>query len=194
MPLSSAGTSGTSGTLGTLGTSGTAGKADWSAGLPTRDAFVLSTDPALLDLDAVHAFLSTCYWSPGLNRARMERAIAASLIWAVYDTRVSRPRVAGGGGEEEAGLPALAGFMRVVTDRATFAYLCDVFVLEAYRGRGLSRWMLEHVTACPDLQGVRRFSLLTRDAHGLYAKFGFAPAPDPSRYMERLDREGYKRA
>jgi N-acetylglutamate synthase-like GNAT family acetyltransferase len=149
-----------------------------------RDHFILSTDPALLDLEAVHGFLSTCYWSPGLSRVRMERAIQGSLVWATYDTLTGRP--------SDPSKPALCGFMRVVTDRATFAYLCDVFVLEAYRGRGLSRWMLEHVVACPDLQGIRRFSLLTRDAHGLYAKFGFAPAPDPSRYMERRDADGYK--
>lgn len=151
-----------------------------------RGHFVLSCDPGLVDLDSVHAFLTTCYWSPGITRARVARAIQHSIVWGVYDNaapRMSDPR-----------RPAQAAFLRVITDRATFAYLCDVFVLEAYRGRGLSRWMLEAVLGDPALQGLRRFSLLTRDAHALYAKFGFVPLPDAGRYMERLDHESYKRS
>lgn len=144
----------------------------------SRPPFLISTDRSLLDLDAVHGFLSTCYWSPGIARSRLERAIANSLCFGVYDTADGRK---------------LAGFARVVTDAATYAYLCDVFVLEAYRGRGLSTWLMETIVAHPDMQGLRRFALFTRDAHGLYAKFGFAPTQDPSRYMERLDRESYRR-
>lgn len=151
-----------------------------------RQPLLLSNQHALIDLDTVHGFLSTCYWSPGIARERLARAIDHSMVWGVYDT--SAARRAGADPQRE---PAQAAFMRVVTDRATFAYLCDVFVLEPYRGRGISRWMLEHIHVHPALRGIRRFSLLTRDAHGLYAKFGFAPAHDPARYMERVDKHGY---
>ena len=150
----------------------------------SRPPYTLSTDPAMIDLGAVHAFLSTCYWSPGIARERVERAVANSLNFGVYDTSSPRP------GDQ--GRPSLVGFARVVTDYASFAYLCDVFVLEPHRGRGLSRWMMDAAVSHPALRGVRRFCLLTRDAHGLYAKYGFAPLPDPSRYMEKIDRESYK--
>lgn len=152
-----------------------------------RAPLLLSSQHALIDLDTVHGFLSACYWSPGIARERVARAIQHSLVWGVYDTGV--PRVPGASPEHA---PAQCAFMRVVTDRATFAYLCDVFVLEPYRGRGISRWMLEHIVVHPALRGIRRFSLLTRDAHGLYAKFGFAPAHDPTRHMERLDKQSYR--
>lgn len=85
------------------------------------------------------------------------------------------------------------GFARVVTDKATYAYLCDVFVLEGARGRGAGKLLMRTILDHPELQGLRRFCLMTRDAHGLYAQFGFAPMPDPSRYMEVTDRESYKR-
>ncbi|MBX3317336.1 MAG: GNAT family N-acetyltransferase [Phycisphaeraceae bacterium] len=135
-----------------------------------RDGFLISSDPALLDLDVVHGFLSTCYWSPGIPRATIERALAHSLSFGLYET--------------SGATPGQIGFARVITDRATFAYLCDVFVLDAARGRGLGTWLIESVLAHPDLHGLRRFCLLTRDAHTLYARFGFKPMPDPSRYME----------
>ena len=82
----------------------------------------------------------------------------------------------------------------MITDRATYAYLCDVYVLEDHRGRGLGKWLIETVMAHPDLQGLRRFSLVTRDAHGLYAPFGFMPLPEPARYMEIVRRDIYKRS
>ena len=145
----------------------------------------ISTDPALLDLDAIFAFLSTCYWSPGIARSRLERAIASSLCFAAYDT--TRPRVAGGT------LHSLVGFARVVTDYATFAYLCDVFVLETHRGRGISKDLMREILADPRLQGLRRFTLMTRDAQGLYSQFGFSHEPDPTRYMARRDQESYTR-
>ncbi len=145
----------------------------------------ISPDPTLLDLTALHAFLSTCYWSPGIHRERMERAIAHSLCFGVYDPSVSR--VDGKPG------PALVGFARVVTDYATYGYLCDVFILESHRGRGLSKSLMREVVAHPSLQGLRRLDLFTRDAHALYKQFGFAPTPDPTRFMERIDREGYKK-
>lgn len=145
----------------------------------------ISSDPALLDLDAIYAFLSSCYWSPGIARSRLERAIAHSLCFAAYDT--TTPRSPG------SPFPALVGFARVVTDHATFAYLCDVFVLESHRGQGISKDLMGTILADPRLQGLRRFSLMTRDAQGLYSQFGFTNEPDPSRAMSRRDTELYKR-
>ncbi len=118
-----------------------------------QDEYSISCDPARLDLAVVHGFLSTSYWSLGLPIEVLQRAIAGSICFGLYhgDSQV--------------------GFARVVTDKATFAYLCDVFVLEAHRGRKLGRWMMEAITSHPDLQGLRRFVLVTRDAHGLYGKF-----------------------
>jgi GNAT superfamily N-acetyltransferase len=95
--------------------------------------------------------------------------------------------------EPPGGPAAQVGFARVITDFATFGYLGDVYVLEAYRGRGLSRWLMEVITAHPDLQGFRRWVLLTRDAHGLYSKFGYTPLPAPDRYMERWTPDLYRR-
>jgi GNAT superfamily N-acetyltransferase len=131
-----------------------------------RDGYTISTDPSRLDLPAVHRFLSTSYWAPGLPMEVLARAVAGSLCFGIYR------------GNEQ------AGFARIVTDRATFAYLCDVFVVEEHRGRGLSKWLMEVITAHPDLQGLRRFMLVTRDAHGLYERFGFRPPARPEGHME----------
>ena len=130
------------------------------------DGFVVSTDPARLDLDAVHAYLTDSYWSPGIPRETVERAAAHSLCFGLYAP----------GGEQ-------VGFTRVITDRATFAYLCDVFVLPAHRGQGLGVWLTDSVLAHPDLQGLRRILLTTQTAHGLYEKSGFVRAPFPERFM-----------
>lgn len=146
--------------------------------------FLISTDKSLLDLDAIYSFLSACYWSPGIARERVERAIEHSLCWGVYDPTAARQDGRPG--------PALVGFARVITDHASFAYLCDVFVLESHRGRGLSKQLMSTIVATPSLNGIRRFCLLTRDAHGLYRQFGFAPMPDPTRYLEVLNTQGYK--
>jgi ribosomal protein S18 acetylase RimI-like enzyme len=131
-----------------------------------RNGYRLSTDPGRLDLVAVHRFLSTSYWAPGLPLEVLTRAVAGSLCFGVYH------------GREQ------VGFARVVTDQATFAYLCDVYVLEEHRDRGLGRWLMEAVTGHPSLQGLRRFVLITRDAHGLYERFGFRPLARPEGYME----------
>lgn len=152
--------------------------------------YIVSTDKSRLDRDAIYAFLSTCYWSPGIARERVERAIEHSLCWGVYDT--ATPRAGGGGGGGGGGAFAQVGFARVVTDRASFAYLCDVFVLESHRGAGVGKLLMKTIMAEPAIRGIRCFALKTRDAHGLYKQFGFAPMPDPSRYMEILDRETYK--
>lgn len=140
-----------------------------------RDDFVVTTDPARADLDAVHAFLTQAYWSPGISKDVLRRAIAGSIPFSLY------------AGDR------LAAFARVISDGATIAYLGDVFVLPEFRGRGLARWLMECVTAHPDLQGLRRWILLTRDAHGLYEKIGFTSIRAPERWMEKWDPEVYRR-
>jgi GNAT superfamily N-acetyltransferase len=132
------------------------------------DGYSLSTDPARLDVAAIHRWLSEeSYWAKHIPRATVERAIANSLNFGLYAT----------GG-------AQAGFCRVVTDRATFAWLCDVFVLPEHRGRGLSKWLVSQVLAHPDLQNLRRHLLATYDAHTLYQRFGYAPLDRPDRWLE----------
>jgi GNAT superfamily N-acetyltransferase len=133
----------------------------------TRDEFVISTDRTRLDLQLVHAYLSTSYWAAGMPRAILERAIANSVAFGIYHD-----------GRQ-------VGFARAISDLATYAYLSDVFVIEAYRGRGLSTWLMECILDHPDLQGLRRFALFTRDAQGLYERYGFAPARGSSTYLER---------
>jgi GNAT superfamily N-acetyltransferase len=147
----------------------------------SRDGYTIDTDPARLDLGVVHGFLAASYWAEGIPRDVVERSVAGSLNFGLY-----RDGAAAVAGEQ-------AGFARVVTDRATFAYLADVFVLEAHRGRGLSKWLMECVTAHPDLQGLRRWVLLTRDAHGLYRRYGFADVANPERWMHRWDPQVYTR-
>ncbi|MBL8874747.1 MAG: GNAT family N-acetyltransferase [Phycisphaerae bacterium] len=144
------------------------------------DQFLISTDRSLLDVDTIYAFLSACYWSPGIARSRVERAIENSMCFAIYDTA------------KQSG-PRQIAFARVITDKATYGYIADVFVLPEYRGRGLSKRLMAAIVEHPDLMGLRRLCLMTRDAQGLYAQFGFAATPDPTRYMEVVDRESYKR-
>lgn len=135
--------------------------------------YVLTTER--VDVAAVHAYLVGAYWSPGIPREVVERAVAGSLCFSLFQ------------GDEQ------VGFARVVTDRATFAYLADVYVLQAHRGKGLSKWMLERIRAHPALRGLRRWMLMTRDAHGLYAQFGFKPLGHPERAMEIVDPDIYLR-
>jgi len=137
--------------------------------------FLVSTDPARLDLDVIHGFLTNCYWAMGISRDVVARSVEHSLCFGVYD-----------------GSGAQVGFARVVSDFATIAYLGDVFVLESRRGRGLSKWMMECVMQHPALQNLRRWILLTRDAHGLYAQFGFTPVKSPERYMELHQPDVYE--
>lgn len=131
-----------------------------------RGTYQISTDPARLDLDAIHTYLTASYWAEGISRELVARSLAGSLAFGLYDA-----------GRQ-------IGLARVITDRATFAYLCDVYLLEEYRGRKLGTWLMESVMAHPDLQGLRRFMLATRDAHALYAKFGFTPPARPQALME----------
>jgi len=141
----------------------------------TRGAYSISTDPALLDRPLIHAFLSGSYWAGGIPRETVDRSIEGALCFGVYEGA------------------SQVGFARVITDRATFAYLADVFVLESHRGRGLAVWLMEAIRSHPDLQGLRRWILMTRDAHGLYEKSGFRTIEDPRRCMEIVDRDVYTR-
>ena len=132
-----------------------------------RDGFSLSTDPARLDLALIHDFLSRqSYWAAGIPPEIVRRSIENSLCFGLYRSQRQ------------------VGFARVVTDKSTFAYLGDVFVLEEFRGRGLGKWLLERILHHPELQGLRRFILGTRDAHGLYEQFGFRALASPERFME----------
>ncbi len=139
---------------------------------------LVSDDRARLDAAAIHAYLSRSYWAAGIPRSVVDRSLAASLCFGAYDLD------AGG---------AQVGFARVITDRATFAYLCDVYVLESHRGRGVSSLLMRALMSHPDLQGLRRWMLVTRDAHGLYAKFGFAELQNPAATMEMRDPDVYRR-
>jgi ribosomal protein S18 acetylase RimI-like enzyme len=141
-----------------------------------RGEFTISTDRSRLDLTAIHAFVSTSYWAAGIPLEVVRRSINHSLCFGVYK------------GERQ------VGFARAITDQATFAYLADVYILEEYRGRGLARWLLECILGDPALQGLRRFTLVTRDAHDLYRKLGFREVAEPSTYMEILVRNPYRRA
>jgi GNAT superfamily N-acetyltransferase len=131
-----------------------------------RGDYVISTDRARIDLDVVHSFLTNCYWAKGIPRELVARSIQHSLCFGVYEHG------------------AQVGFARVISDYATFAYIGDVFVLESHRERGLSKWLMESIVQHPLLQNLRRWILATRDAHGLYSKFGFTPLQKPDRFME----------
>ena len=139
-------------------------------------AYEVTSDKLRFDVDAIHAFLSQTYWATGIPRTTVERAIENSVCFGVL----------------HAG--AQVGFARMITDKATFAYLSDVYVLEAHRGKGLARLIMDAVQLHPDLQGLRRMLLATRDAHGLYEKYGFKPLAAPERVMEILVPDVYRKA
>ena len=140
----------------------------------TEPKVFVNTDKSLLDVDVIHRFLSEeSYWANRRTREQTVMAIENSICFGLYDGRKQ------------------VGFCRVVSDRATFAYLGDVFVLPEYRGKGLSKMMIEAVVSHPELQGLRRWLLATKDAHGLYEHFGFAPLRFPERWMERTAPDAY---
>jgi len=141
-----------------------------------RGDFLISTDRSRLDLDVVHGFLTECYWARGIAKEVVARSIQHSLCFGMYHAEKQ------------------AGFARVISDYATYAYLGGLFVLEPYSGHNLGKWMMQCIMAHPWLQKLRRWNLLTRDAHGLYAQFGFTPVKTPERYMEIHDPGVYSRA
>lgn len=132
-----------------------------------KDGYLISTDQTLLQFDVIHDFLKTSYWSPEIPMNVVKRAAAGSITFGIYKES----------GEQ-------VGYARVVSDCATFAYLADVFVLNSERGRGLSKWLMECILQLPELQELRRWTLATRDAHGLYAQFGFTPLDNPEVMMQ----------
>ena len=140
-----------------------------------KGEYVISTDRARLDPDVIHGFLVESYWAKGIPREVVARSIENSLCFGIYCGT------------------AQVGFARVISDFATYAYLGDVFVLDSHRGNGLSRWLMDCIMQQPGLQGLRRWTLATRDAHGLYAKFGFTPLAAPERFMELHNRDVYRK-
>jgi GNAT superfamily N-acetyltransferase len=141
----------------------------------TEGEFMVSSDAKKLDLDVVHGFLKDCYWARGIPRAVVQRSLQNSLCFGVYHGR------------------AQVGFARVITDRTTFAYLADVFILESHRKRGLGKFLMRCIMQYPELQGLRRWSLITRDAHQLYRQFGFQPLARPETWMELHNPDVYTR-
>ena len=134
-----------------------------------KDTFTISTDPARLDLDAIAGMLTRAYWAQGRTREMIARYAQHSLVFGVYD------------GARQVGLA------RVVSDYTTFAWLCDVFIHEEYRGHGLGKWLMQTIHSHPNLKGLRRWLLATRDAHGLYKQFGWTPLANPERWMEKFN-------
>ena len=141
----------------------------------TRErSIIVTTDRARLDLDVIHGFLSTAYWSKGVPRETVARSMEHSLCFGAFD------------GDRQ------VGFARVISDRATFAYVCDVFALESDRKRGVGKSLMAAIRTHPELRGLRRWTLATLDAHGLYRQFGFGAPAHPERQMEVLDRNPYR--
>ncbi|HLO40597.1 MAG TPA: GNAT family N-acetyltransferase [Phycisphaerales bacterium] len=138
--------------------------------------YLLSQNHALMDVDFIHAYLARSYWSKDIRRDLTERAIKNSIVIGAFDESTGKQ----------------VSFARVVTDRATFAWLCDVFVIEEHRGHGLSKMMVEALLAHPDLQTLRRWVLATKDAHGLYTRYGFEPVPDGRWLEKRLPVEAWQ--
>jgi GNAT superfamily N-acetyltransferase len=139
-----------------------------------KDDFTINTDKAQIDLGYVHSILSKTYWAQNIPKDVVERSIKGSLCFGVYHREKQ------------------IGFARVITDEATFAYLCDVFIDENFRGRGLGKRLMQIIVGYPTLQGLRRFMLATKDAHGLYEQFGFAPLTFVDRWMHVHKPDTYK--
>jgi len=142
----------------------------------TVGPYTISDDPSRLDVKAMHAYLKRAYWSEEIPLEVVERSVQASLCIGTYDAN-----------------GAQVGLARFISDYATFAYVCDVYVLEEHRGRGLSKAMMAMASEHPKLQGLRRWTLVTADAHGLYAQFGFKAIAKPDRAMERVVPDIYKK-
>lgn len=139
--------------------------------------FTISNQHSDMDVALIHSVISGSYWASDIPIATLEKALANSLVFGIFAET----------GEQ-------VGFARVITDKATFAYLADVFVLESHRGLGLSKLLMVHIDGHPDLQGLRRFMLATRDAHGLYAQFGFESVENPEILMQRWYPDIYQQS
>jgi len=143
--------------------------------ITTLGEFTITTDKTKMDIPVIHSYITGSYWAEGIPFETVAKAIEGSLCFGVFH------------GEKQVGVA------RVITDAATFAYLCDVFIDESYRGRGLGKWLMETILGHESLQGLRRFALTTKDAHGLYSQYGFAPLPIPERWMMIQDPDIYKK-
>ena len=141
----------------------------------TKGAYTISTDRNKLDIDVIHGYLTGSYWAKGIPKNIVAKCIKNSLCFGIYY------------GENQ------VGFARIISDFARIAYLADVFVLESHRGKGLSKWLIEKICLHPELQGLSRFMLGTRDAHGLYEKFGFRALSNPEMMMEKVFPDIYKK-
>lgn len=139
-----------------------------------KDQYTVSTDPARLNLAVIHGYLKRSYWSKNIPCEIVEKCVRNSFCFGVYD------------GDTQ------IGFARVVTDFAAIAYLADVFILETHQGKGLGKWLVECIVNHPKLRGLRKWVLVTKDAHGLYEKFGFRPLKDPGTYMEIKAIDAYE--
>ena len=142
----------------------------------TMSGYIVSTDKSKLNIDVIHSFLTTSYWAKGIPFTIVEQCIENSLCFGAYHN------------EDQ------IGFARIVSDFSTFAYLADVFVLEDYRGKGVGKLIMNEIMAHPQLQGLRRFMLATRDAHGLYEKYGFVVTKNPERIMEIVNADLYMKS
>lgn len=136
--------------------------------------FVISTDRSRLNVAMVYDFLKTSYWAAGISRETLDRSIQNSFCFGVFD------------GEQQ------VGFARVVTDFATFAYICDFFISESHRGRGLAKWLITTILECPELVHLRRRCIVTHEAHGLYRQMGFMSPQRPEAYLELINKDAYK--
>lgn len=142
----------------------------------SKNGYLISTDKSKLDINSIFDYLSNrSYWAAGVPMEKVKRAIENSICYGVYDSSGKQ-----------------AGFARVVTDKATIAYIGDLFIFEEYRKQGLSKWLMECILKHPELQGFRRWILLTKDAHGLYKQYGFNEPEEPSTYMELRKKDVYK--
>jgi N-acetylglutamate synthase-like GNAT family acetyltransferase len=140
-----------------------------------KDRFYISTQKEKMDIDLIHSFLTRSYWAEGISKEIIRRSIEGALCFGVFENDKQ------------------IGFARMITDKATFAYLADVFIIDEYRGLGLSKWLMEVIMSYPDLQGLRRMMLATRDAHELYKKFGFTQLNNVDRWMHIHYPDVYKK-
>ncbi|HEU5399991.1 MAG TPA: GNAT family N-acetyltransferase [Terriglobales bacterium] len=139
-----------------------------------RDGYVISTDRKKLDIDFIHHSLTHCPWSEGISRDKVERSIQNSFCFGVYEGNTQ------------------VGFGRVITDFVTFAYIGDFFIIGSHRGRGLGKWLISTILACPELAGLQRKCIVTAEAHGLYREMGFMSVQRPAAYLELINKDAYK--
>ena len=139
-----------------------------------KNQFTITTEKEKFDIEFIHSFLTRSYWAEGISKEVIKRSIEGAMCFGLFENDKQ------------------IGFARMITDKATFAYLADVFIIEEYRGRGLSKWLMEVIMSHPSLQGLRRMMLATKDAHGLYEKFGFTALNNVDRWMQINDPNIYK--